>query len=268
MDSKHKQLLEKLPSLGEWFHNIDLGDGIKTAEGQKAGSYDAFIRWNSFERYIPKDLTGKTVLDLGCNSGFYSVQMKLRGAKRVVSVDAFDVRIRQAEFLSEWFDVDLEIIKQDAETFSLTTMDRFDYVIFMGLFYHLKYPVMVLDRVAEMVNEKLVFQTTLFGEPTATFESESSYFRGQDSKLNSPEFPKMCFIERKFNNDVNTWWIVNYTGIRSLIKNARLKIVGQPSKEIFICEPGNLTSGREPFGKKTFPNLVFPRHGKDEFTIP
>ena len=194
--------------------------------------------------------------------------MKLRGAKRVVSVEAFEVRIRQAKFLSEWYNADLEIVKQDAQVFCMTTTERFDYVIFLGLFYHLKYPQMVLDRVAEMTKEKLLFQTTLYGDPTTTFEPETSYFRGDDSKFDSPEFPKMCFIERKFNNDVNTWWIANYTGIRSLIKNTRLKIVGEPAKELFVCEPEKLTSGKEPFGKKTFPNLAFPRHGKDEFTLP
>jgi len=84
MDSMHEKLLEELDSLGNWHHRIDLGEGNFTTQNQKSPNPEA--KWNLFEPHIPSDLSGKTVLDLGCNSGYFSVQMKKRGAAKVVSV--------------------------------------------------------------------------------------------------------------------------------------------------------------------------------------
>ena len=79
------QIRQKVTSLGDWFHNIDLG-GVKTAPNHFLQDYPS----NKFARFrhaVPEDLTGKSVLDIGCNSGFYSIEMKKRGAERVVGVD-------------------------------------------------------------------------------------------------------------------------------------------------------------------------------------
>ena len=159
MDEYHKKLLEELPSLGHWHHAIDLGEGIFTNPEKSALVYNPEIRWNLIEPYLPNDLTGKTVLDLGCNSGYFSVQMKKRGASEVVAVDAFKGAVEQTKFLARWFDVDLEVIQEEAHVYCLTTEERFDYILYLGLFYHLKYPGLVLDRLAEMTKSKLFFQT-------------------------------------------------------------------------------------------------------------
>ena len=69
-------------ALGPWFHNIDLG-GVQTAPDHFLGDYPA-VKWRRFAHAIPADLSGKTVLDIGCNGGFYSLEMKRRGAARVL----------------------------------------------------------------------------------------------------------------------------------------------------------------------------------------
>ena len=61
----------RVEALGPWFHNIDL-DGIWTAPNHFLGNYPA-IKWRSFAHAVPQDLRGKTVLDIGCNGGFYSI---------------------------------------------------------------------------------------------------------------------------------------------------------------------------------------------------
>lgn len=259
MDSYHKKLLEDLPSLGSWYHNIDLGEGYFTNKANVG--YNPEGRWKFIEPFVPKDLSGKTVLDLGANSGFFSMKMKKRGASHVVCVDPFPIRTKQAEFISKWFDTELEIIQKDATVYCMTTEERFDYVIFLGTFYHLKYPVLVLDRVAEMTKNRMFFQTTMLKSDPSYVPNES-YYRGDDDELNSVDFPKMYFIERKYNDDINTWFIVNDAGMTSLLRNARFNIIARPGDEIFVCEPQNT------FGKKTFNKLVFPRHGKNEFVMP
>src|SRR5256712_14051412 len=100
--------------------------------------------------YVPIALKVNTVLDMGGNSGFFSIQMKLRGAERCILLDPFIYFIKQAEFAARQFNVRLELVNDDAHTYCLTTEERFDYVLFLGLLYHLKNPGLVLDRLAEM----------------------------------------------------------------------------------------------------------------------
>jgi len=255
MDDFHKELLKELPSLKTWHHIIDLGEGISTAKKQHSG-YNPEDRWKLIEKHLPEDLTGKSVLDLGCNSGYMSMKMKKRGASRVVSVDSFITSIKQTEFISKWFDVDLEIIKDDVHAYCLTTDERFDYVLFLGLFYHLKYGTIVLDRLAEMAMDKLFFQTSQIGPNIQNFEPEENYTHDDRLKMiKSDDFPKMYFIEKKYNYDLSNWWIVNQPAIISLIRNAGLKIIAK-EKAIYVCEPHN------PLGKKIYDKCVFPKYGK------
>ena len=87
-------LSEKIEALGPWFHNIDLG-GVWTAPDHFLGDYPN-MKFRRFEAHLPAELTGKSVLDIGCNAGFYSMEMKRRGAERVVGIDSDDRYLAQA----------------------------------------------------------------------------------------------------------------------------------------------------------------------------
>ena len=88
-----EEIQRRVSELGAWFHNIDLG-GVQTAPDHFLGDYPS-IKWRMFQQSIPADLSGKTVLDIGCNGGFYSIEMKRRGAARVVGIDS-DASIPEA----------------------------------------------------------------------------------------------------------------------------------------------------------------------------
>jgi tRNA (mo5U34)-methyltransferase len=97
---KSSEDLEKeIRSLGWWYQHFTFPNGLRTGNGQEPG-YDVESRWNLLAPYVPADLRGKTVLDLGGNAGFFSIQMKLRGAERCVLVDPFEEFLKQAEFAS------------------------------------------------------------------------------------------------------------------------------------------------------------------------
>jgi len=262
IDDYHKELLQELPSLGLWHHTIDLGYGLTTNPNQEA-AYNPEMRWKLIEPYIPNDLNGKTVLDLGCNSGFFSVKMKQRGASKVVAVEYVPNAIAQTKFLAKWFKVDLEIVQEEAHVFCLTTEERFDYVIYMGLFYHLKYPILVLDRLAEMTKSKLFFQTIFVPPNIPDFIPKENYTKEeQNTLINSLDFPRMMFLEKKFNNNLSTWWVSNQAVVISFLRSARLKIIAKLEKGIYVCEPDN------PYGKKVYSKLVFPKHGKFDWYLP
>src|SRR3954470_10226296 len=97
---------QRIAELGDWFHNINLR-GYSTAPNHFLGDYPS-IKWRTFAHAIPSDLHGRTVLDVGCNGGFYSIEMKRRGADRVVGVDWDERYLAQARFAAEISEVSVE----------------------------------------------------------------------------------------------------------------------------------------------------------------
>src|SRR5881398_3339989 len=104
MDLSTQQIEQRVRSLGNWFHNIDQ-KGVKTAPDHFLGDYRN-IKWQRFAHAVPADLAGRSVLDVGCNAGFYSIEMKKRGAEHVLGVDSQCNLIRQAEFVRNVLDLD------------------------------------------------------------------------------------------------------------------------------------------------------------------
>jgi len=76
------QIQRRVNELGPWFHNMQFG-GVQTAPEHFLHD-DPANKFKKFTHVIPQSLTGKTVLDIGCNAGFYSMEMKRRGAARVL----------------------------------------------------------------------------------------------------------------------------------------------------------------------------------------
>jgi len=132
------EIRERAAALGDWFHNIDL-EGVPTAPNHFLHDYPN-VKWKRFAHAIPEDLTGKSVLDIGCNGGFYSLEMKRRGAERVLGIDFDDRYLDQARFAAEVKGADIEFRK--LSVYDLAQLgERFDVVLFMGVLYHLRHPL-------------------------------------------------------------------------------------------------------------------------------
>jgi tRNA (mo5U34)-methyltransferase len=254
-------VLDELDGLGWWYQHFQLPNGLWTGDGREPG-YDPRGRWHFMEPFIPADVSGKTVLDLGGNSGYFSIQMKLRGASRCVLVDAFPEFGRQAEFAARQFQVEVEVVNQDAHVYCLTTSERFDYVFFLGLFYHLKYPGLVLDRAAEMTKERLFLASALVGPEVDTPAEKPDYERySDDGLLLDPAFPKLAFVETRYNNDPTNWWLPNYSALPALVRSAGLRVVARPHSHLIVAEPEHC------LGKVVLGDLVFPRYGKGDGAV-
>src|SRR6476469_8332133 len=147
--SRPSDLEERIEALGPWFHNLNL-NGVWTAPDHFLGDYPG-AKFRRFAPHLPKDLAGKSVLDIGCNAGFYSIEMKRRGAGRVLGIDSDDRYLEQARLASETlgFD-DIEFAKLDVYDVGAIG-GRFDVVIFMGVLYHLRHPLLALDLIREHV---------------------------------------------------------------------------------------------------------------------
>ena len=111
------------------------------------------VKWKHIAPALPADLSGASVLDIGCNGGFYSIELKRRGASRVLGVDVDDRYLEQARFASQTLGLDIEFAK--CSVYDVDSIPgKFDFVLFMGVFYHLRYPLFALDKVIKKVGGK------------------------------------------------------------------------------------------------------------------
>jgi tRNA (mo5U34)-methyltransferase len=232
----HGDLERRIAELGEWFHNLNL-HGVPTAPHHFLGDFPN-IKWEHIGKALPQDLTGATVLDIGCNGGFYSIQMKQRGAKRVLGIDVDDRYLNQARFAADTLGLEIEFEKRSVYTVEEIS-GQFDYVLFMGVFYHLRYPLFALDTIIKKMAGKLVFQTMVRGSERIRRWDEDYSFRNQEI-FRDPDFPVMYFIEQSYANDPTNWWIPNAAAVEGMLRSSGLRILDQPEAETWICEPAGV----------------------------
>ncbi len=151
------RLIGKLNELG-WYHSIELPDGhvipgLLTLEQLRT-------RISRFP--IPADLTGKRVLDIGAWDGWFSFEMERRGAS-VLAVDS----ARQETFFEakKLLNSKAEYLVEDVCYLSPKQVGYFDIVLFFGVLYHLKHPLLALERLCEVCTDMLCMDTLVIDEP-------------------------------------------------------------------------------------------------------
>jgi len=129
-----------------WWHSFQLPggrliQGVNTLEGLK-------LRLAQFP--IPSDLTGKRVLDIGAWDGWFSFELERRGAQ-VVAVDNWDnPRFHEVH---EALQSRVEYLQMDIYELTPERIGQFDLVLFLGVLYHLKHPILALERVCALTKE-------------------------------------------------------------------------------------------------------------------
>jgi tRNA (mo5U34)-methyltransferase len=246
-----EEIRRRVHDLGEWFHNLNLG-GVQTAPDHFLGDYPA-VKWRQFAHTLPADLRGKTVLDIGCNAGYYSIEMKRRGADRVVGIDSDEGYLAQARFAAEVCGSEIEFRK--LSVYDVAALgERFDIVLFLGVLYHLRHPLLALDLLHEHVaGDLLVFQSMLRGSDEVE-RVESDYPFAETGIFERPGFPRMHFIEDRYSEDPTNWWIPNRACAEAMVRSAGFKILGRPEAEVFLCRRVDLPPGERA--------AVYPRHAR------
>jgi tRNA (mo5U34)-methyltransferase len=225
---------EIIESMNPWFHNIHLPDGTQTAPDHFLGDFPSF-KWEQIKEHIPENLSGKTALDIGCNAGFYSIELAKRGAD-VLAIDLDPHYLKQGKWVAEKFALEDKIEFRQMQVYDLAKLEQqFDIIWFMGVLYHLRYPILALDIIAQKVKEKLVFQTlTMPGEKILNVP-ENLGINDREIMLDEG-WPKMAFIEKKLNNDPTNWWAPNASCIEANLRTCGLEAVSRPGHEIYIFE--------------------------------
>ena len=230
---------QQIDQLGPWFHNLHLPDGTQTRADHWLGDFPSF-KWQQLSPCLPNDLTGWQVLDIGCNAGFYTFELAKRGAN-VLGIDLDERYLKQARWAAERFDLQQQVRFERMQVYDLARLnEKFDLVLFMGVLYHLRYPMLGLDLVCQHVKRLMVFQTlTMPGEEVfeQTFDRKFTADDRDRKLMLEPGWPKMAFLEHGFSGDPTNWWCANHAGVEAMLRSAGMNVMSRPGHEIYICEP-------------------------------
>ena len=234
MDTEEK-IKKDIERLSPWFHNLHLPGNIKTAPQHSLGDFPSF-KWQQLKDHVPEDLTGWKVLDIGCNAGFYSFELAKRGA-RVMGIDLDTHYLEQANWAATVLGLEDRVEFRQMQVYDLwKTEDEFDMVWFMGVFYHLRYPLLALDIISQKVKKMMVFQTLMMPDH-AEKTIRKDYEINDRTEMLDEGWPKMAFIEDRLAGDPTNWWAPNEAAIKAMLRTCGLKALDTPIDETYLCIP-------------------------------
>jgi len=214
-------LQDKIAALAPWHYNVYLPDGTATAPDlNQAGSPQQ--QWQAVKRLLPGDLTNWQVLEIGCSSGFYAIEMAKRGAS-VVVLDTNEHCIEQAKWLAEEFCLQHKIIFSNAQVYELARADvKFDLALCLDTALTLRYPQLAIDILAQKANKIIVADTY-------------ATVLDKDDMVNAATPAAMIFIEGDGHNNGGIWK-PTADGLYTMLASAGYIVEHQFDGHIYVGE--------------------------------
>ncbi len=232
---KSDRRAREIAALGPWFHNLHLPDGTETAPSHFLGDFPSY-KWRALAPHLPERLDGWTALDIGCNAGYYSFELARRGAA-VTGIDVDPHYLKQARWAAGELGLEAEVEFRQMQVYDLAAEDQaFDLVLFMGVFYHLRYPLLGLDIVSRRTRRMMVFQTMTMPGMEVHSDTRDHPIDDRDVLL-EPGWPRMAFIEHRFAGDPTNWWVPNHAAVEAMLRSSGMDVRAHLGHEIYLCEP-------------------------------
>ena len=155
---------------------------------------------------LPESLAGLTVLDIGCSDGFFSFECEKRGAARVLAVDNFSsVYVDTPSGFNvarKLLGSKVEFLQADLFDLNPAAIGQFDLVLFLGVLYHLRHPLLALERIAALCRRQLIMETEVAEPPTGRRFRLFASLTGYQPSQSWMEF----YLGDDINRDPTTWW--------------------------------------------------------------
>lgn len=207
----------ELQKLQPWFHRIDLGRGLFTKSRSATGEpvEHPLPTWERVRVCLPADLSGKTVLDVGCNAGFYAIETKRRGAKRVLGIDSQRNLIRQAIFVRNVLGLDIDYRRMSVYDLDPHDLGQFDVTLALGLIYHCKHLVLALEKLFTITSELLILETAIY-PPEKTPASSTHDVGGIQATLHP-----LAYVENSpdAKEAIYNWFLPGVDALCALLRN-------------------------------------------------
>lgn len=212
-----REIREKIASIEHWYHRIEVAPGITTPGINASRECLELIP-------LPKDCSGLRALDIGARDGFYSFELEKRGAE-VVALDYLDPSITGFNVAKELLGSNVTCRVDNVYNLSREGYGLFDIVLFLGTLYHLRDPLLALDRIWDVSADG----AQLFVE-SQVIDNAFLDRKGKSVPLSSlhPELvqtPIMQFYPRdSLNRDFTNWWAPNMACLEALLESANFRV--------------------------------------------
>jgi tRNA (mo5U34)-methyltransferase len=123
--------------------------------------------------------------------------------------------------------------------------EKFDLVIFMGVLYHLRHPLLALDLIREHVAANLMIFQSMQRGSNEVFDTEEDYPFSATEIFEDHDFPCAYFIEKKYSEDPTNWWVPNRSCAEAMLRSSGFTILEHPEDEVYVCkvDPDRKESG-------------------------
>ncbi|MBV9325628.1 MAG: DUF1698 domain-containing protein [Chloroflexi bacterium] len=215
----HDQLAERIASK-QWYHIIEVSPGLRTP-----GRYDPSPLLDTMG--FPKDLTGKTVLDIGSYDGFFAFEAEKRGAQRVLATDRHPADHAGFAIARELRGSKVEYQPTSVYDLSPEVHGTFDVVLFLGVLYHLRHPLLAMDKIHSVCREYMFLESHVLDN---AFVFDGNQYNSAELHPNLVQSPIMQFYPGdELNQDLSNWFAPNIKCVELMLGSSgfRPRLVGQ-----------------------------------------
>ena len=158
----------------KWHHRIEVAPGVWTP-----GLQDTQRLLDQV--HLPQDLTGMRVLDIGARDGFFTFEAERRGAREVIALDNEPPDHTGFSIAARLLDSKATYVTENVYSLNPAKFGRFDLVLCLGVIYHLRHPLLALDRIHDVCapDATLVLETHMIDEgfvaPDGSFHRLSDF---------------------------------------------------------------------------------------------
>jgi len=233
-----KTLEERIKAIPYWYHKIELPDGTITP---------GWAPIDASKYGIPEDLTGKRVLDIGAWDGYWTWEALKRGAKEVVAIDDFSDDCGHADMPKrDWSGFDLcreafgfdteellnsesvywenekgqRVYRVEMSVYDITQLGQFDIVFFFGTLYHLRHPLLALDKIAEVCDGEVYIESAVCDQMSA-YHNGGGIGKGYSQGDVVMEF----YPEKEYGNNESNWWSPTLQCLGHMVKSVGFKAI-------------------------------------------
>ena len=231
-----EEIAKKVASVTHWYHQIKLPDGSVTPGiNQSAETFAVYEKLG-----FPEDLTGKRVLDIGCADGYLSFLAEAKGAAEVVAVDYRLPTASGFAVASDILDSKVKHVVDNVYDLSPDKYGLFDVVIFVGVLYHLRNPLLGLDKVRSMAKRNALVLVESHVADAEITQHLSKQGLNSEQIRSVTTLPIWSFYYADtLNKDASNKWAPTLSGLYNICKEAQLTPItheGFGSRGAVLCK--------------------------------
>jgi tRNA (mo5U34)-methyltransferase len=204
-----QEALRLIAAHPHWYHQIEVAPGVVTP-----GVNDSQMILDALQ--LPESLEGVRVLDIGARDGFFSFECERRGAAEVVAIDYLTPEETGFPIARELVGSEVELRQANVYDLNPEEFGTFDLVLFLGVLYHLRDPMLALDAISDVATGKLILETQAIDD--ALLVAPGEFKRLVDISPELESIPLMQFYPGdSLNNDPTNVWAPNQAALRAML---------------------------------------------------